>query len=223
MCIDAARRLIHDENLRVGQHRASERDELLLPGRKLVAPFADSGRVAFCELFDERVRVGHSRGGFHLGVGRIQPAVADVLADRSAEQMRLLQHHPEAAVQPAERSLAIVDSVDEDQTGGRFIKAADERHNRTLPAAGRAYQRNRFAGLHGQVEIVQHRLTFFICERHVAELDRINVMIVSVDRHSVRGGVIARRCGQSRFYFRRVFDDQRLVKQPLNPLRRRLG
>ncbi len=47
--IDGRRGLVHDEDLRVGEDRPRERDELLLARRQPVAAFAGFGGVAVLE------------------------------------------------------------------------------------------------------------------------------------------------------------------------------
>ena len=47
------------------------------------------------------MRVGRRGRRDHLVLGRVEPAVQDVLADRAAEQRRLLRHEPDLAAQAA--------------------------------------------------------------------------------------------------------------------------
>src|SRR5207248_4258959 len=124
--------------LRVDEDRAGEGDELLLARRELVAALADLRVVAVPRGGDEVVGVHELRGPLDLGVGRVEAAVADVLADRAAEQVRLLEDHAEVRLEPAEAPLAVVDAVDEDLAARRLVEAAEEADDRALAAAGRA-------------------------------------------------------------------------------------
>ena len=59
-----------------------------------------------------------------LGLGRVQAAVQDVLADRAAEQRRLLGHEADLAAQAGHRHVADVDAVDPDRARRRRPTAA---------------------------------------------------------------------------------------------------
>ena len=48
--VDRARRLVEDQDARVGEQRARERDELALPEREAEAALAELGVVAVLEL-----------------------------------------------------------------------------------------------------------------------------------------------------------------------------
>ena len=63
--VDAARRLVEDENPRIVQDRARDRDALALTARQCVPPLADHGVVALTELADEVVRVRRFRSRHH--------------------------------------------------------------------------------------------------------------------------------------------------------------
>ena len=68
-------------------------------------------------------------------------------------------------------SCGIVHAVDADHAGFRFVEAADQIHNGRFAAAGRSYQRNRFAASHFEREILQDRIIRLIVEVHMLELD----------------------------------------------------
>ena len=51
-------------------------------------------------------------GGFDFLVGRVELAVAQVLADRAAEQVRRLQHHADARLNRVLRHVGVVDAAD---------------------------------------------------------------------------------------------------------------
>ena len=97
--VDARRRLVEDQDARVGEERPGERDELALAEREAGAALGDLGLVAVLELEDELVRAdGAGRGGDLLG-RRVGPAEADVLAHRAREQEALLRDDAELAAQ----------------------------------------------------------------------------------------------------------------------------
>ena len=59
--VERAGRLVEDQDARVGDQRARDRDALALPARQAAAAFADDGVVALGQLQDEVVRAGERR------------------------------------------------------------------------------------------------------------------------------------------------------------------
>ena len=90
--VDVRGRLVEDQDPRVGDQRAGERDQLALAGRELHAALADLGVVALLGSASMNSSAPTARGGrAHLLVGRVGPPEGDVLADRAAEQEALLR------------------------------------------------------------------------------------------------------------------------------------
>src|SRR6266542_4970269 len=79
--VDARGRFVQDEDGRVLQERAGDREPLLLAAGQARAAFADLGVVAIRERDDEVVDLRGPGGGLGLRVARLEPAEADVLAD----------------------------------------------------------------------------------------------------------------------------------------------
>ena len=103
--VEVRRRFVEQQDRRVDEVRARERDQLALPGRQRAAAFAHPLEVAAGQPRDEVVGADRARRGFDLGVGRVLAAVRDVVADRAGEQERLLRHDTELLV---ERDLVVV-------------------------------------------------------------------------------------------------------------------
>src|SRR5688572_4590715 len=83
--VDAARRLVEDENARVMQDRSRDRDALALASGESVATLSDDGVVPLAKLADEIVRVRCLGGGDDCAGRRVGQAVTDVLENRSME------------------------------------------------------------------------------------------------------------------------------------------
>lgn len=97
--IQIAGRLIEDQHLGPLQERPGNGNALLLPTREACAPLTDLGLVAFGQLFDDAVDLGHLAGlddllEGGLGVGHLQ-----VLVDGAAEEHGFLGHHSKQAAQ----------------------------------------------------------------------------------------------------------------------------
>jgi hypothetical protein len=70
---------------------------------------------------------------------------------------------------PCEAAVAEVVAVDKDLPAGRFVEARGEVRDGAFAAAAGSDERDGMAGLDGQVEILQHRLTIRVGEINVAE------------------------------------------------------
>ena len=95
------------------------------------------------------------RRRLHLGVGRAEPAVADVVADRRREQQRLLRHDADLAAQRGQRDVADVDAVDGDPPGGDVVEPGEQVEHRRLAGAGLADERDLLAAAHHDVDAVE--------------------------------------------------------------------
>src|SRR5690349_16461658 len=81
---------IEQDNRRVLDQRACDRDALALAAGELGAVFADRRLIAEREAHDEIMRTGSSRRGDDFGVGGARFTEGDVFADRAAEQEYVL-------------------------------------------------------------------------------------------------------------------------------------
>ena len=113
--VERAGRLVEEQDRRVLEDRPGDRDALALAARQPRAAVADDRVVAVGQRADEVVGVGRPGRGDDLGLGRVEPAVQDVLADRAAEQRRLLGDQADLAAQAGHGHVADVDAVDPDR------------------------------------------------------------------------------------------------------------
>ena len=127
-----------------------------------------------------------------LLVAGVQAAVADVLADRAAEQVRGLEHDAQVALEPVQAAPAVVHAVQQDRPGGGFVEPAQQADDRGLAAAGEADQGDGLAGADGEVEVLQHRLAVLVGKADVLEADLADPVGLAVDRDAfgrVAGGL----------------------------------
>ena len=97
-------RLIEDQDRRVGEDGARERDELPLAGRERGPSLADLGVESVRERsMKSRARATAAARPDRV-VGGVEATVADVLGDGAGEQERLLQDDPEVAAKRAHRA-----------------------------------------------------------------------------------------------------------------------
>ena len=105
--IERGGRLVEQDDRRILDQRARDRDALALAAGKLQAVLADRRVVAGREVHDEIVRVGGLGGGNDLRVAGAELAERDVVANGAAEQMDDLADIGDGAAQRAARTLAM--------------------------------------------------------------------------------------------------------------------
>src|SRR5581483_12470704 len=97
--VDIGGGLVEDQNARVGQQGARERDKLALPHAE-VAPALAYGRiVAAGQMRYQVVRAHSARSLLDLRVARVETAIANVVTNSAGEQERFLQHDADLAAQ----------------------------------------------------------------------------------------------------------------------------
>ena len=106
--VDVRRRLVEDEDARVGEQRARDRDQLPLAGRQAGAALAHRVLEAAREPRRDAVDADGRGRRLDLLVGRVGLREADVRRDRAAEEERILEHDAELAPVRAELHVAQV-------------------------------------------------------------------------------------------------------------------
>ena len=113
LAVEARRRLVEDQDSRVGEDRARDGDALPLSAGQLHAALADDRVVALLELLDELVAVRDAATRLDLLARGVRPREGDVLGDRAVEQEVVLHHDAEVravVAEPERREVAAVDS-----------------------------------------------------------------------------------------------------------------
>ncbi len=93
--VEVAGGLVQDQDSRILEDHASNRDALLLPSRQPIATLPDDGGVPVRKGPYEVMDVGGASGGFDLGVVGVRSGVAEIRFDRVMEEVGLLSHHPD--------------------------------------------------------------------------------------------------------------------------------
>jgi hypothetical protein len=89
------RGLVEDQDARVGDRRARERDQLPLTRREMSAALAHLRVVAVRHPLDQLVRADGAGGVEDLLLGRVIATERDVVPHGAGEQEPLLRHDPE--------------------------------------------------------------------------------------------------------------------------------
>ena len=168
--VDVRGRLVEDQDPRVGEQRARDRDQLPLAGREARAALADDVVEPALEPGRDPVDADRVRGGGDLLVGRLGAPEADVVRDRAAEQERVLEDDPELAPDRPQLHVAEIDAVDAHRALERVVEARDQLRGRRLAAAGLADERDAASRGHVDRDAVDDRLVA-VGEDDVVELE----------------------------------------------------
>ena len=164
-------RLVQDQDAGVGQDGAGDRQQLLLAGGEEASALADLAVQAFFHPVYDKLRGGHPQGLEDLFVGRVLPAVAEVVADGSGKEIGGLQDVADAAVEPELGPFPGVPAVDQDLALRRLIETAGQVDQGRLARARLADDRDVGPLRDLQIEVLQdHLISVRIHEGHIPEL-----------------------------------------------------
>ena len=140
--VDVRGRLVENQDARVGEQRARDRDELALARGEAGAALAHDVLKPVSRTARRRGRGRRRRRRpSDLGVGRPGSREAQVRGDRPREQGRVLEDDAELPPVRVQVDLAQVAAVDADRARSRVVEARDQLRRRRLAAAGLADER----------------------------------------------------------------------------------
>src|SRR4029453_5289156 len=124
--VNGRRRFVENENSRVCERRASDRQELPLTEAEAATAFTKHRVVAIRQALDESVSSSHPCSGNHLLVAGIGPTVADVVHDCVAEQEGILKDESDLRAEAARGNTAHVSSVNGDRALRHVVEARNQ-------------------------------------------------------------------------------------------------
>ena len=162
--VERGERFVHQENIRIGDQRARQRDpHLHAAGQFARIGVGEFGQPDLRQRFaDARVRLG----GRHMRQFQRQPYIPAHAGPR--HQRRLLKHKADGML----RTQRIGVVCDADGAGGRHVQACDQAQRGRLAAAGRPEQRDELALAHIEVQRTQRHHPALIDLRHLAQAHR---------------------------------------------------
>ena len=128
LVIQTAGRLVEDENGRILEQRAGDRNALTLTTGQLPPPLSDHRVIALREPLDELVRVRSPRGGLDRLLGRRRSSVRDVFTNGPAEERRLLGHQADRAPKLRQAQVPYVDPVEQNPALAHIPEPRQQRH-----------------------------------------------------------------------------------------------
>ena len=172
-CVDRRGRVVEDQDPRVGEERAGDRDPLALAARERQAALADQRLVAVGEALDEAVRLRAARRGLDLLARRVGVRVGDVLGHRGGEQeavvgdegdLRAQRAHVHGRAGRRRRRAPTRGSGRTAARGGRPGSSSPTRMDRRAPPFG---PRSTVSS-----DVLERGRAAVVGERDVAQLDR---------------------------------------------------
>ena len=130
--IDRARRLIEDQDRRLGYRRSRDIKKLSLALAQVRAVALQNRVIALWKPHDKGMGRCHLRRLNNFLVGGIKPSVPDIFHNRSRKQMRILKHHGDVAAQLVPLNMADINAVDGDGPALDIVEAVDEVRDRRL-------------------------------------------------------------------------------------------
>ena len=155
--IQAARRLVQNQDRRRCQESPRDRHALPLAAGKLHATLAHQRRVTLGLADDEIMRIREPRGALDLLGARLRPPISDVFRQRAVKQRRLLRHHGDVPAQAFLRHRGHVLAIDADAAALHIVQPLDQPHRGRFSRAGWAHQPHPFARPDHHRQILEQR------------------------------------------------------------------
>ena len=114
---------VEQQNRRVLQKRSRDADALPLADAQMSASFADCAFVSVRQLPNKFICLRPARGFDNFFLGRIRPAISDVLAHGGGKKQRVLQDDRDLRAQRFFCDLANITAVERDEARGRIVKS----------------------------------------------------------------------------------------------------
>src|SRR6516164_2688266 len=155
LCVDARGRLVQNEHTRIERQSSREGEQLLLTNRERRPSLRDRAGIPVRQTADERVRMdGLRRAPDTLVVDR-RLAQTDVVRDRSAEEVHILQHQAEQTAQLAQIQLPDVDAVNRDAPSLDVVEPQQQVDESGLSRAGRPDDPDALAGTDLETDVFE--------------------------------------------------------------------
>src|SRR5271157_4356696 len=169
--VEAGGGFVQDENARVGQDSARNRDPLALSAREFDAAFADDGVVLQFVFLGKLIHSGDGAGAKDFLLRRIGLGKSHILANGSVEEKRILQNHPQLRALGLKPHSRKIDRINQHLARIRSVESRNQTDDGGLARAGRADQRRHSAGAGAKGNVVQNGFRLLVGKGDVLEGD----------------------------------------------------
>jgi len=168
--IHGTRRLIENQDFRVGEQGAGNREQLHLPLREIARLLVQDGLVAFRQGAGEVVHMRRLRGSDDLLIRGAGAPVADVLHDGAVEEPRILQDHAKQAAQIRAPEVLDVVPIHQNRAAVHIVEAHEQLDHGGLAGAGGSDDRDALPGVRVEGEVVDDDFIRAVAKAHVPEI-----------------------------------------------------
>ena len=184
--VDRGGCIVENEDSRIDQERARDRDPLPLASGERDAALPDDRVVPLREVVhDEVVSLGCTRCGLDRLVGSVGKPERDVVPHRCREEERILGDHSDLATQRAPLQVADVDPVHDHPPGRCVVEPRDERGQGGLAGARTPDERDRSSWQDLEIHLLEHEAA-----RLVREIDALEAHMTPPGRERLRVGPV---------------------------------
>jgi hypothetical protein len=169
--IDRARGVVQDQDSRIGQEGACNRQALALSTGEGNHALTDDRLITFFELADELVSLGGTGCGFNLFLRGSGSAKGNIFRHRTRKEKDILFIDGYLVAQGGQIPVPDIHPVDEDLSARGIIGAIDWFYQRCPTGTGLPDDGHSLPGLDYEGNVAQHSLTVRIGKSHVAKLN----------------------------------------------------
>ncbi len=162
---------VKNQDARVGQNGARNRDALLLPPGKFYAAFADDGIVFVLEGLREFIDARDMAGGENLFFRCGRPRKSHVFTDRAVEKKSFLQYDAELRAIRIQLYGGQVKSIHQDSAARRHIKCRNQPDDGRFSGTRRTDERRDRSRLRPETYVTENFLPRIVSEAHMFHFD----------------------------------------------------
>ena len=177
--VERARRLVEDQDLRILQNHARDREPLLLPAGELQAAVAHDGFITLGLVGNEVRKVRDIAGRVELLLGRVLLGIEQVVPDRAVEEIAVLGHDADLRAEIRKIKVAHVHARHGHAPAEHVVQTRDQVHDRRLAGAGGPDDRVHLPAGDGEIDVPQQLLFRVIGKAHVL-IDDVGVRHVGL-------------------------------------------
>src|SRR5579875_913012 len=169
--VDIGGCFVQNQDTRVGQERAGERDKLALPDAQVATAFLNRCIVALWHAHDQVVQTDGARRLHDLFITGFESSITDVLTHCAGKEEGVLKDNTDLAAQRVLGDITHIVAIDQHGSLLHVVEAQQQAGDGAFARTGLPYNGDCLPGLDRDVEIMQDGAFGIVAEDNVAELD----------------------------------------------------